>query len=143
MARDYTKPGNTPPGTKHERPAPRERRTWLDVVKPPADFKLKDVPKMPTTVPFTRKVDGELVTRDEPFQPDARRQRRFAEKIRARRQRKGQKAFNRQQLEQARERETVAMLIRVAEGHTSATPAARANATEELRRRVEAMRRAE
>jgi hypothetical protein len=31
---DYSKPGKTPPGTKHPRPAKRDRLTWIHLVRP-------------------------------------------------------------------------------------------------------------
>lgn len=146
MARDYSKPGNTPPGTKHARPERVARKTWLDFVKPDSGFTLKEAPKLPEVVPFTRLVDGELVTKDEPFAKvvaGARKSRRIAAANRARRQRKGQRAFDRQQMEQARERDTVLALVRVADGQVEATPAARENATFGLQRRMEKLQGAQ
>lgn len=145
MAHDYTKPGKTPPGTKHTPPPRPERKTWLHFIGPAHDYTQREPEKTPTTVPFTRMEDGVLVTRDEPFNKvaaGARMQRRFAQARRDRQRAKGQRAFTRQQLAEQRERDALLSLIRVVNGETSATPAAKDNATAHLAKRMKEMQSA-
>lgn len=171
MARDYSKPGNTAPGTVHTRPSRELGKTWLDFVKPAAGFVRKPAPTLPSTVRFTRPepthdatapmsrrerrelsrktgVDfpSAFITRDEPLHAvinGARKSRRIAKANRDRRQTKGQRAFTRQNLAAARERDTILALVAVAEGRTTATPAAVENATFGLQRRMEAIEASE
>lgn len=135
---DYTKPGNTPPGTKHASPPRRQHRTWQDiVVAHPDHIPLGDRPDpLDGTCTVTRPVPiddprsrrerraetrrpAELeVVEDVPVidMLHARKQRRVQQANRDRRQRKGQRRFMESQRLRAFRDDTVRAQMQVIEG---------------------------
>lgn len=166
MSINYNKPGKTPPGTKHPRPELAAKRTWLDIVRPGPKPKHSKRIKPAESVSFTtaeppktalrrrarrdlgRLVGpdqsafvGRLVTEERPRESllNARKARRMHEAFRKKRQKKGQRIYDRRERLVEIERQQILVLLEVAQGYTSATPDCVRNAQLALKRRAEEM----